>query len=446
MSEFSKQGTKAILLMGGEGARFKSDLPKQFHRISGKKVYLHTLDTFIKSELFEEIILVCQSKWISEVKEELKSFSNIKIVPGGSTRQESSYLGLLACGQTTKIVVIHDAVRPFVSREILQKNVEAALLYQAVDTCIPSADTIVHSSSGEFIDSIPNRSEYLRGQTPQSFSYPLIVEAHKRALSQGLTNSSDDCRLVLDFGKKIHIVSGEERNIKITTELDLFLAEQLLRLPATLPSHKNNASLTGKRFIITGGTGGIGQAIVSLLQKEGAHPLVVSKSSFDHPADLTSYTETTNVFEKIGPVDGLINCVGLLKNKAFSELSHQEIEELIAVNLKTLLFSCKAAQIKEGGHIVNIASSSYFKGRKGTSIYSSTKAAVVNFSQALAEERPDIAVNVVVPQRTLTKMRKENFPNEEETLLLSPDKVAEAIVELLKQKEVTGNILEVRNR
>jgi len=209
----------AILLMGGEGQRFGSATPKQFHLLGEKKIYQHTLDALVDSSLFDEIILVCHPDWID--------LSHKGVVKGGKTRQESSYSGLMAFRQRPDIVLIHDAVRPFVSERILRENVEGAILKGAVDTCIPSADTLVHAIDGMAIDAIPTRKEYFRGQTPQTFRMEWICEAHERALAEGIENASDDCRLVLRLGKKVFIVLGDEQNIKITSELDLFIAEQL---------------------------------------------------------------------------------------------------------------------------------------------------------------------------------------------------------------------------
>lgn len=209
-----------IILMGGTGVRFGSDVPKQFHLLHGKKIYLHTLEVFAQSHLFDAVILVCHPDWIPLVEKETHQY-HVKVIAGGKTRQESSYLGLLACSQVTNYVVIHDALRPFVSQEILQRNVDQVKISQAVDTCIPSSDTIVHSKDGLMIDQIPLRKEYFRGQTPQSFSYSLILEAHKKTAR---TDVSDDCSLVLELGLPITLVLGEEKNMKITTEFDLLFA------------------------------------------------------------------------------------------------------------------------------------------------------------------------------------------------------------------------------
>lgn len=212
--------------MAGEGSRFGSHLPKQFHNLGDQRVYQHTLRRFFEADLFDEILLVCSSEWESLVRSELTASTNVRLVIGGKTRQESSYAGLLACNPKTELVVIHDAVRPFVSQRILNDNVIAAKRYGAVDTCIPSSDTLVYAPKHTTIQSIPPRHHYLRGQTPQSFHYPLILQAHQQA--NGL-QTTDDCSLVLALGKEVHVVAGEDLNFKITSTLDLALAREMLR-------------------------------------------------------------------------------------------------------------------------------------------------------------------------------------------------------------------------
>lgn len=437
---------KGILLLAGKGARFNSALPKQFHAIGGKKIYLHTLDRLAASGLFEEIILVTAPEWVEEVSRETRDY-RARVVAGGASRQESSYLGLLACGNQTKHVLIHDAVRPFVSQRILEENLAACRAFGAVDTCIPTADTLVYSPGGDTIEAIPTRAHYLRGQTPQSFSYPLILEAHEEAKKANLT-ATDDCALVLALDKSVHLLHGEESNIKITTDLDLYLAEQLFRRAQTGFCKKDARSLAGKRFAITGGTGDIGSAIAAALEKEGACPLLLSRSSEQFPIDLRDPLQAQKLFEEIyrahGPLDGLINSVGHLVRKKVDELLASEIEELIGTNLTSVIFSCRYAQIKQGGDILNIASSSYSRGRAGFALYSAAKAAIVNFTQGLAEEKNGLRINALVPGRTDTRMRRASFPEEDRTLLLTPEQVAQEAISLLKEGSGTGMLIEVR--
>ncbi len=116
-------GVVGIILMGGTGNRFGSDVPKQFHRLSGKKIYLHTLEKFLNTQLFEEILLVTHENWMETVQSDLTAYQDhpIRVVLGGSSRQESSLFGLLSCPPNTHTVVIHDSVRPFISEEIIKK-------------------------------------------------------------------------------------------------------------------------------------------------------------------------------------------------------------------------------------------------------------------------------------------------------------------------------------
>lgn len=213
--------------MGGSGIRFGGATPKQFAPLGCKAIYLHALETFLVSGLLDEIVLVCHPAWVAKVD---ASSPILRVAKGGATRQESSLAGIRAFSERPQIVTIHDAVRPFVTKTIIVENLDAAILHGAADTCIPTADTLVFSPDGEKIGSIPKREQFLRGQTPQTFRYDLIVTAHEQALRSGVRNASDDCRLVLDLGNQVAIVRGCEENLKITSEFDLRVAEGLLSI------------------------------------------------------------------------------------------------------------------------------------------------------------------------------------------------------------------------
>ncbi len=446
----------AILLMGGLSTRFKSSFPKQLHKIGGKPIFIHTLERFLQMNEITQVILPAPKKWKFEVEKELLTLqkkNKIQVICGGESRQQSSFLGLLACNPDTDYVIIHDAVRPFVSLEILRKNLEEVLLHKAIDTCIPSTDTLIRSSKNTWIQDIPPREQFLRGQTPQTFSFPLIVKAHKKALEEGVENSSDDCQLVLRLPHQVKIVEGSELNIKITTELDLFLAERLLsrsieEFPAFLDSTVSN--LKGKIFAVTGGTGDIGKALCKRLLELEAIPIAISTSAESFTADLTNHAETKAIFKaihaKYGPLDGIINSIGTFSVKDFASLSQEEMEKTIASNLTSVIYCCQCIQLKKGGHIINVSSSSYSKGRKDYPIYSASKAAVVNFTQGLAEAMPDLFINVIVPERTNSTLRRANFPEEDTKLLLDPQEIADKIAKLLNSSNFTGTIIEVRKR
>ena len=227
---FENQRVCALLLMAGSGYRFGDDVPKQFQLLSAKEVFRYALETMVDSNFFEEIVLVTHPEWMDIA--DLPEY--VKVVPGGKTRQESSFIGLQSVTEIPDIVLIHEAARPFVTEEILRQNILGALKYGAVDTCIPTADTLNLSNDGKEVQSIPSRKTFFRGQTPQTFSYDVILEAHKKALQDGIEDASDDCQLALRFGKKVYIIPGSEDNLKITSEFDLKIAEVFIH-PLLLP-------------------------------------------------------------------------------------------------------------------------------------------------------------------------------------------------------------------
>ncbi|MBM3208426.1 MAG: SDR family NAD(P)-dependent oxidoreductase, partial [Chlamydiae bacterium] len=295
---------------------------------------------------------------------------------------------------------------------------------------------------------IPVREQYLRGQTPQSFYLPTILEAHEKAIKDSYSEATDDCSLLTRIGKHVFIVEGDEHNIKITTELDLFLAEQILRLSQKATQSKNIQNVKNKTYVVTGGTGGIGSAICSRLESMGAKAIPISKNSKEYQANLCNPEQVQQIFEEIhlqyGKIDGLINCIGSMIYQPFKTLDPKQIIDLVETNLIASLYCCKYAQINSGGHILNITSSSYFKGRKNYAVYSACKAAIVNFTQGLSEELPDLCVNAFAPQRTLTPLRLLNFPSEPFDHLLDKEDVATSVVQILSQHNLTGSIFDLR--
>ncbi len=213
----------AILLLAGSGLRFGSSLPKQFQPLLGKKVYRYALDTLLSCGFFHEILLIIQPDFTPY----LDSHPECKIILGGVSRQSSVHLALKQCKNPTH-VLIHDGVRPFLTRELIQLHVDKLLQgFENVNTCIPSSDTI-NVLQNEEITSIPPRGDFLRGQTPQSFSFEKLLKAHQETVKE----YTDDCSLMLDAGNKLSYVAGNEYNIKITSSLDLEIAKTIASLYA----------------------------------------------------------------------------------------------------------------------------------------------------------------------------------------------------------------------
>lgn len=220
----------ALILASGTGERFGLNIPKQFFEINGKTVLEYTLEAFEKNENIEEIILVTNPafRYLTEDILKKNNYKKIKtLLNGGKTRVESSYIGTKEIKDGVN-VLIHDAVRPFVSQEIIDNNIQALKKHNAVGTAIPSFDTIIEVDVDGFEVNVPDRKFLRRIQTPQSFRSELIKKAHKLALGDDSASFTDDCGLILKYNlDKIFIVNGDEKNIKITTRGDLNIIKNI---------------------------------------------------------------------------------------------------------------------------------------------------------------------------------------------------------------------------
>ena len=231
----------ALILAAGSGTRMgNTNKPKQFLSIYNKPLIVHTIEAFEMHDDIDMILIVTNDTYIDDVKIWCKQYDLTKvqyIVAGGSSRQESVYNGIKKLEKIgTKdddIILIHDAARPLISQTIITDNIESCKKYHAVDTVIPSSDTIIRSVDKETICEIQKRSEQYQGQTPQSFTFKVINDAHEYAKRINNTETTDDCRLVLNMGKEVHLVNGSKLNFKITTFDDLMMLKALLKIGKT---------------------------------------------------------------------------------------------------------------------------------------------------------------------------------------------------------------------
>ena len=212
----------AIILAGGSGTRFDSEIPKQYIEIGNKKIIQYSIDAFEISKFIDQIIIVVTNKYVEEIS--MQNPNHI-VVGGGESRVESSYNGLLACPKNSKKILIHDAARPFVSQEIITSCIDGLDKYKAVVTSIPATDTIIKGASGEVI-SVQNRNQLFLNQTPQGFDYKTIMNAYK----MDKRDVTDDISL-LDLNQtKCKIIEGSSKNMKITTSADIRTAKGMLNL------------------------------------------------------------------------------------------------------------------------------------------------------------------------------------------------------------------------
>ena len=455
----------AVVLAGGTGTRVGLSIPKQLIKIAGKTIIEHTIAAFEAAEVIDEIVVLMAPGHLDPVRAIVQNGGYRKvtqIVEGGNTRNESTSRALEALGDEEVNVLFHDAVRPLVSQTIIKDCVTALATHEAVDTAIPSADTIVQVHDGtqiegqDTISDVLQRSLLRRGQTPQAFRLSVIRRAYELAWKDPDFTATDDCTVVLRYLPEVPIavVDGHERNMKVTEPIDVYIADKLFQLhsadtPAELSDEEYQQTLQGKTMVVFGGSYGIGGDIADLARAFGATVHTFSRSStnthVDRREDVAAAAAT--VLAAGDKVDFVVNTAGILPIGDLAETSEETIYAATEINYLAQIFIAQEfyphlAATK--GSLLLFTSSSYTRGRKGYSLYSSAKAAVVNLTQALADEwAGEVRVNCVNPERTGTPMRTKAFGDEPEGTLLSSQEVARRSLDVLVAQQ-TGHIIDIR--
>ena len=222
----NKKYVAAIIVAGGKGKRMDSEIPKQYLNIACRTILDTTLYKFEKSNEIDEIILVVNKEEMEYVKSGISPFySKIShVAAGGKTRTESVYQGLKKVRRTCDIVLIHDGVRPFISYNLINTCIENASIYKACVPVIEVTDTIKEVSEEGWVVKTLDRKRIRAAQTPQAFDYSLIRECYERAVTED-EEFTDDASIVEYYGHRVKTIEGLYKNIKITTPLDLRLAE-----------------------------------------------------------------------------------------------------------------------------------------------------------------------------------------------------------------------------
>ncbi len=226
----------AIITAGGLGKRFGSEgvdkLPKQFIPLLGKPLIVHCAQRFESSELIKEIILVVPDGWgdytKNDIVEKFKLSKVSKIISGGKERQHSVKNGLNALSNKPEIVVIHDAVRPFVTLDIIEEVIREADKSGGAIAAFPSTDTIKKSSPKYFIENTVPRDNVWFAQTPQAFRYDVLKQAFEKAAQDGYLGT-DESLLVERLGMEVKLVKSSKYNFKITTPEDFEIGELILK-------------------------------------------------------------------------------------------------------------------------------------------------------------------------------------------------------------------------
>ncbi len=226
----------AVVPAGGRGVRMGTNVPKQFLSLGGVPLLVHALRTFEQSSIISEVILVVPQDDCQYCRDDILPAYGLKkvsqVVAGGKRRQDSVLNGVKAAHPESEIVVIHDAVRPFVTLDMINHVVESTLAHGAAIVALPMRDTVKRVNVDGFIQETLSRDELWLAQTPQAFRRTLLLQAHGQGETDGI-DATDDAFLVERLNLPVAIVQGSSDNIKVTRPEDLHMGEAILTAKST---------------------------------------------------------------------------------------------------------------------------------------------------------------------------------------------------------------------
>lgn len=225
----------ALIIAGGVGSRMGQDIPKQFINVYDRPVIVYTLAAFQNNPNIDGIEVVCLDGWHEILRAYARQFGIKKlenIVSGGKNGQDSIRNGLYDIQERhpedDTVVLIHDAIRPMVSDDIITDNIRACREYGNAITVVPCTAAMLKTYDGLSTEQQISRDNLKITQTPQAFFLNDIIEAHKEALSKGITNSVASCTMYIELGRKLYMSKGSEKNLKLTTTDDIEIFKALL--------------------------------------------------------------------------------------------------------------------------------------------------------------------------------------------------------------------------
>lgn len=226
----------ALIIAGGVGTRTHQDIPKQFLSVNDKPVIIYTIEAFQNHPDIDAIYIVCLDGWQYVLQAYVQQFNAGKvkrIVKGGKNGQDSIRNGVYAIAEAfddEDLILVHDAIRPMVSSDIISDNIVKCRKYGNAVTVIPCMEAMLKSGDERHSNESILRNSLFRAQTPQTLSVKDAVSIHREALEKGITNSVATCTLLLEFGKEVFFAKGSELNIKITTTDDITIFRALLSM------------------------------------------------------------------------------------------------------------------------------------------------------------------------------------------------------------------------
>ena len=216
----------AVIVAAGTASRM-GGIDKVMAKLGGEPMIVRTVRTFQNTDAIKEIVIVTRPDLLGAIKGMCTTFDKVTaVVSGGATRQESVNAGLNALSKRVKLVAVQDGARPLITWQVIDRTVRAANTYGAAAPAVPVKDTIKVVQGG-LVAATPDRSRLQAVQTPQVFDFDLLRGALKKAREDG-AEVTDDCSAVERLDMCVKIVEGDERNIKVTTPMDLKIAEMLL--------------------------------------------------------------------------------------------------------------------------------------------------------------------------------------------------------------------------
>lgn len=226
----------AAILAGGVGSRSGLDYPKQFYKIEGKPIIIYTIEKIVSSNLMDQVYVAVVADYFDYTKQLLEEYQlqdQVVLLTGGNTRMETIDRVIEAITNNNEItdrdiILIHDAVRPFITNQIMKDSIEGAMKYGATVATIPVVDTIVASNNQEKVDSIPNRNELFSGQAPDTFRLKEFIQMEQNLTPEQKLLATGTSQVCTFNHKDIYMVKGDPINFKITTATDLLLAEKII--------------------------------------------------------------------------------------------------------------------------------------------------------------------------------------------------------------------------
>lgn len=224
----------ALVIAGGIGARMNNAIPKQFITVFDKPIIIYTLEKFQNHPSIDAIFVVCVDGWENIISSYAKQYSIFKlqgIVKGGRVGQESIKNGLIEISKhydKDSIVLIHDAIRPNVSADIISECLNVTRKYGNAITSIPCQEAMLVTEDGLSSSCIFSRDKLKRTQTPQGFYLSKLLDIHKKAEQLNISNSIASCTLMIEVGEKVYFSNGSEKNLKLTTPEDIDIFKALL--------------------------------------------------------------------------------------------------------------------------------------------------------------------------------------------------------------------------